>query len=71
MSINYTCSECGREIEEGQFIAVIGQAPASGMSTPIGRADKIFNDTGRIYCADCLQLIGAENLVARVRQPQQ
>lgn len=66
----YNCSECGREIEEGQFIAVIGEAPASGMSTPIGRADKIFKDIGRIYCSECLQSIGAENLVARVRQPQ-
>lgn len=68
MNVKYTCAECGTEIQEGEFMAVIGQAPASGMSTPIGRADKLFNDMGQTYCAECMQSIGAQDLVSRVRQ---
>lgn len=67
----YRCSECNVEINEGDFIAVIGQAPASGLSMPIGRADKIFHDVGRIYCADCVQKLGAETLVNRAMQRDQ
>jgi hypothetical protein len=68
MSIRYICANCGTEIETGQFMAVIGEAPASGISTPIGRADKLFSDVGQTYCAGCLQSIGAEKLVAKFHQ---
>ncbi len=68
MSIHYMCANCGTEIESGQFIAIIGEAPASGLSTPIGRADKLFSTVGQTYCADCLQTIGAEKLVDRFHQ---
>lgn len=68
MSIRYICANCGTEIESGQFIAVIGEAPASGISTPIGRADKLFKDVGRTYCVNCFQSIGTEKLAARFHQ---
>lgn len=55
-----TCARCGREIETGEFIAVIGQAPPDGMSTPIGRAEKIFEDVGVTYCRDCLPKVVEE-----------
>ncbi len=45
-----TCAECGREIETGEFIAIIGEAPPTGGSTPIGRADKLLDEIGEIYC---------------------
>lgn len=70
MNIQYTCANCGTKIEKGQFIALIGEALPSGISTPIGRADKLFNDVGQTYCSDCLQSIGAEKLVASVGQSQ-
>lgn len=50
----YTCAECGKEIEEGEFIAILGEAPASGVSTPLGRTDKILNDIGKMYCREDL-----------------
>ena len=46
------CAECGREIETGDFIAIIGEAPSTGVSTPIGRADKLLDEIGEIYCRD-------------------
>jgi len=70
MNVKYTCANCGREIEEGQFIAIIGEAPSSGLSTPIGRADKIIDDIGSIYCGECFQLIGTEELAERARYPE-
>jgi hypothetical protein len=63
IDIDYKCANCGKVIHEGEFIAVVGQAPASGLSTPIGRADKLFDNVGRIYGAECFQNIGAEQLV--------
>jgi hypothetical protein len=54
MSTRFKCAECGQEIAEGEFIALIGEAPPAGMSTPVGRADKILEDIGEIYCKDCL-----------------
>lgn len=48
-----TCSQCGRELEEGEFMAVIGTTPPSGLSMPAGRGDKIIDDLGDIYCERC------------------
>jgi hypothetical protein len=63
MAIEYRCANCGRVIEEGQFIALIGQAPASGLSTPLGRADKLFAEIGHIYGRDCFLALGTASLV--------
>lgn len=49
------CSQCGRELQEGEFMAIIGSAPASGLSMPVGRADKIIDDLGDIYCRRCFE----------------
>lgn len=54
MTPEFTCATCGKEIQAGEFIAIIGAAPPSGLSTPVGRADKIFDDIGEIYCKECL-----------------
>ena len=67
----YQCANCNKQINKNDFIAIIGQAPAAGMSTPIGRADKLFHNVGQIYCADCVQSLGTESLVNRAKQPQQ
>lgn len=70
MNAAYRCSNCNSEIKRGDFIAVLGDAPASGLSAPIARADKLFDDVGRTYCARCFQSLGADELVARVRQAE-
>jgi hypothetical protein len=57
MVTRYKCAHCGKTIEEGEFIALLGDAPPSGISTPIGRAEKIFDDIGEMYCKDCLPKI--------------
>jgi hypothetical protein len=54
MTARFICAECGKQIEEGDFMALIGEAPPSGMATPIGRADKIIDDIGKTYCRDCV-----------------
>lgn len=68
MNAAYRCSSCNGEIKKGDFIAVLGAAPASGLSAPIARADKLFEDLGLTYCARCFQSLGAEELIARFRQ---
>lgn len=61
MGSKYTCDVCGSEIQEGDFIAILGEAPPAGLSMPIGRADKIFDDVGRTVCEACLpELVGEE-----------
>jgi hypothetical protein len=47
------CSRCGRELEEGEFMAVVGSVPPSGLSMPIGRGDVIVKKIGDIYCERC------------------
>lgn len=54
MGTKYTCANCGKPIEEGEFIAILGKAHPSGASAPIGRADKIIKDIGVTYCKECL-----------------
>lgn len=54
MIAGFTCDNCGTVIEEGAFIAVIGKAPASGLSIPIARADKLFDEVGNTYCRECV-----------------
>lgn len=57
MTSRYTCARCGQEIETGEFIAIIGEAPPGGLSTPIGRADTLIADIGKTYCRDCLTVV--------------
>jgi hypothetical protein len=38
----FECSDCKRRLEEGEFIAVIGKTPSTGLSIPSGRADVIL-----------------------------
>jgi hypothetical protein len=42
-------------MEEGEFIAVIGKTPPSGLSMPLGRADAIVKKIGKIYCEQCFR----------------
>jgi hypothetical protein len=51
----YECSDCKRPLEKGEFIAIIGKTPPTGLSTPMGRADSIFEEIGKIYCEKCFR----------------
>jgi hypothetical protein len=42
-------------MEEDEFIAVIGKTPPTGLSMPLGRADTIFKQVGKIYCEPCFR----------------
>lgn len=53
----YPCSNCGEQIEEGEFLAVVGKAPGSGLNTPVGRVDKLLDELGELYCQDCLSAL--------------
>lgn len=48
----YECSDCKCRLEKGEFIAIIGKAPPTGISVPMGRADVIFEKVGKIYCEE-------------------
>lgn len=48
-----TCSQCGRELEEGEFMAILGTTPPTGLSMPVGRVDKIVDELGDVYCDRC------------------
>jgi len=52
---SYECSDCKRRLEKGEFIAIIGKTPQTGLSAPIGRADAIFKKVGKIYCEGCFK----------------
>lgn len=67
MGVQYHCSECGVEIKKGEFMAIVGDAPAAGLSAPIGRADKLFDKVGRIYCGDCFATLGTYKMIGRVQ----
>ena len=54
MTADYACNRCGKQINTGEFIAILGEAPPSGLSTPIGRADKIIDHVGGTYRKDCI-----------------
>ena len=51
----YECSNCERQLEEGEFLAVVGNTPPTGMSGPVGRADAILDEVGKIYCEECFK----------------
>jgi hypothetical protein len=51
----YQCSVCGRQLQKGEFIAIIGETPGTGFSAPQGRADAILRRVGKIYCEDCFR----------------
>lgn len=51
----YECSDCKRRLEKGEFIAIIGKTPPTGLSAPMGRADAIFERVGKIYCEECFK----------------
>jgi hypothetical protein len=53
---NFVCSRCQKHLNEGDFIAIIGKAPPTGWSMPIGRADVIYELTGKIYCENCFKM---------------
>lgn len=55
MKATFECSDCGRQLEEGERIAIIGSTPPTGLSTPQGRADAILEKIGKIYCEDCFR----------------
>ena len=49
----YECTDCRRRLEEGEFIAIVGATPPTGLSMPIGRTDVIFEKVGAVYCKQC------------------
>ena len=51
----FACDNCKRRMEEGEFIAIIGKTPPSGLSMPLGRADAILKKVGNIYCEQCFK----------------
>lgn len=51
----YVCDDCKRQLEKGEFIAVIGKTPSMGLSMPGGRTDVIFKIVGKIYCEHCFK----------------
>jgi hypothetical protein len=51
----FECSDCKRRLEEGEFIAVIGKTPSTGLSIPLGRADAILKKVGKKYCEHCFK----------------
>lgn len=61
----FNCSRCGKQIERGDFMAILGEAPGTGVSLPIGRADKLIADIGEIYCKACLHEVIDEPVSAR------
>ena len=42
-------------IDEGEFVAIIGNTPAMGLFAPMGRADAILSKVGKIYCEECFK----------------
>jgi hypothetical protein len=52
---SFECHVCKRRLKEGEFIAVIGQTPPTGLSMPNGRADAILKQVGNIYCEQCFK----------------
>lgn len=55
---SFECSGCQRRLEEGEFMAVIGKTPPTGLSMPIGRADAVLEKVGNIYCDGCFGKLG-------------
>lgn len=51
----FECDDCKRQLEEGEFIAVIGKTPPIGLSMPTGRADTILKKVGNVYCEQCFK----------------
>lgn len=51
----FECSSCKRPMLPGEFMAVIGSTPKDKLSIPFGRADKIVEQIGRIYCEECFR----------------
>jgi hypothetical protein len=52
---HYECADCKRQLRKGEFIAIIGKTPPTGLSTPTGRADAIIEKIGKIYCEKCFR----------------
>ena len=52
---SFECDTCKSRLEEGKFIAVLGKTPPSGLSMPLGRADAILKQVGKIYCEPCFR----------------
>jgi len=57
---SFECSVCHRRLEEGEFLAVIGKTPPTGLSMPIGRADALLEQVGKVCCEGCFSRIARE-----------
>ena len=57
MTGDYVCNRCGKQINRGELIAILGEAPPSGLSAPIGHAEKIIADIGATYCRECIHQV--------------
>ena len=55
LKANYQCSDCKRQLGKGEFIAIIGNTPPTGLSAPLGRVDIILVNVGKIYCEECFK----------------
>jgi len=55
LKATFECSDCGRQLKEGERIIVIGNTLPTGLSAPQGRADVILEKIGKIYCENCFR----------------
>jgi hypothetical protein len=56
----FECSVCHRPLREGEFLAVIGKTPPTGLSMPIGRADALLERIGKVCCEGCFTRLARE-----------
>lgn len=72
MMSSYRCTQCGREIKNGEFMAIIGEIPPtrSQLSTSTGWIDKLVTDKiGRVHCANCVLSTNDDERTSAPRQP--
>ena len=51
----YQCTQCGQEIKNGEFMAIIGEIPPTHLATAAGWVDKLVDSNiGKVYCAECV-----------------
>ena len=54
-NVSFQCSDCKRQLQNGEFISIIGITPPKGLYAPLGRADTILGKVGKIYCEECFR----------------
>lgn len=49
----YRCNQFNKILAEGDFIAILGNAPSADFAASVGRVDKMLAEIGPIYRLDC------------------